>query len=98
MFSSNNDPKHTAKAAHKWFLKNIVYVLELESRHPLSCPFVAGLEKFCSFMTPHNLTELLQFYRDKWGKISVSRCTKLFETYPHRFNAVTAAKGAANKY
>ena len=48
--------------------------------------------------SPFNLTELEIFCKEKWAKISLSRCAKLVETSPKRLAAVIAAKSGSAKY
>ena len=39
-----------------------------------------------------------RIYQEEWDNLSKSRCAKLVEIYPRRFEAVIAAKGPSTKY
>jgi hypothetical protein len=48
--------------------------------------------------SPSNLTELERICREEWEKLTKYRCAKIVASYPRRFEAVIAAKGASTKY
>jgi hypothetical protein len=48
--------------------------------------------------SPSNLTELDRICREECEKLPKYRCAKLVASYPRRFEAVIAAKGASTKY
>ena len=44
------------------------------------------------------MTELERICREEWEKLFKYRCAKLVVSYPRRFEAVIADKGASTKY
>lgn len=48
--------------------------------------------------SPSNPTQLEQYCKEEWAKLSKEHCVKLIAGYPKRLEAVIAAKGAATKY
>jgi transposase len=49
-------------------------------------------------LSPSNLTELERLCREEWEKLPKYRCAKFVASYPSKFEAVIAAKGASRKY
>ena len=101
VFQQDNDHKHKAKATQEWFKNNKVNIPEWPSQcadlNPIENLW-PDLKRAVHSRSPCNLTELEMFWKEEWGKIAVSRCAKLIETYPCGHKAVIAAKGASTKY
>lgn len=101
VFQQDNDPKHKARATMEWFRSKNINVLDWPSQSPDLNPIEhlwQDLKIAVHRHPPSNLAELEQVCKEEWGKLSVSRCAKLVETYPKRLAAVIAAKGGSTKY
>ncbi|CAJ0947548.1 unnamed protein product [Ranitomeya imitator] len=101
VLQQDNDPKHKAKSTMEWFTNKRIQVREWPSQSPDLNPIEnlwKELKTAVHKRSPSNLTELELFAEEEWTRISVSRCTKLIETYLKRLAAVITGKGGATKY
>ena len=102
-FQHDNDPKHTVKTVLEWPRDSEVcwlleWPIQNSDSNPIeqwSYPKMAVHRHF-----PSNLTGLRWSARKNGINFQTksSRCSKLVETYPIRFAAVIAAKGASTHY
>ncbi|MGH0186727.1 UNVERIFIED_CONTAM: hypothetical protein FKN15_022402 [Acipenser sinensis] len=98
-FQQDSDLNH--EATLEWLNKKRIHVLEWPSQSPDLNPIGnlwRDLKIAVHRRSPANLSELEQFTREEWAKISPSYCAKLVETYPQRLKAVIDVKGASVKY
>ena len=99
-FQQDNNPKHTAKTMHEWFLS--LNVLEWPSQSP-DLNYIEHHWRDLKIALqqrhpPANLTERERICSEEREKLPKYRCAKLVASYPRKLKAVIAAKVASTKY
>ena len=100
-FQQDNDTKHTAKTTQEWLRDKTLNALEWPSQSQDLNPIEHLCRDLKTAVQRHYLskrTELERICREEWEKLPKYRCAKLVASYPKRFKAVIAAKGALTKY
>ena len=90
VFQQDNNPKHSAKATKRWFVKHNVNVLQWPSQvadlNPIE-DLWRELKVKISKRQPRNLKELKQICKEEWSKIPSKMCHNLISNYRKRLHA-----------
>ncbi|CAJ0925965.1 unnamed protein product [Ranitomeya imitator] len=102
VFQHDNDPKHTARATTKeWLRKKHFKVLEWPSQSPDLNPIEnlwGELKVRVAKRKAKNITALEEICMEEWANIPTTVCGNLVKTYRKRLTSVIANKGYITKY
>lgn len=97
----DNDPKHSSKSTKEWLKKKKLRVLEWPSQSPDLNPIEMlwiDLKLAVHARHPSNITQLKEFCKEEWEKLSPNRCQRLVDSYKKRLIEVISAKGGNTSY
>lgn len=103
LFQQDNDPKHRSKAAEAWFMRKKLRKLPWPSYSPDMNIIEHVWDQLDRLIRardqlPRNLEELWQALQEEWVNFPKHSLDKLFESMPHRVEALLKARGGYTKY
>jgi len=103
IFQQDNNPKHTSKHAKKWFQDKNIQLLPW----PASSPDLNIIEHVWDHLDrqirarpvqPRNLDHLWDILQEEWANMDLNYIPHLYDSIPHRIEALYEAKGCYTKY
>jgi transposase len=103
IFQQDNDPKHTSRAATKWFRGNKMRVLDWPAQSPDLNPIEHLWHHLKVKLSAYErkakgIHELWERCDKEWNSFTVETCRKYIESMPGRVQAVLKAKGGHTRY